>query len=311
MTLISEYLMYYILMLKTKGVQQWVFDEIKHIRSSKFDTVGMNHGMNFVSDLAKKMQSVPAHEILVKDYLMEEWRPELILAYLEQMKQENLRVNIMSPLFEGQTDQVEPIYGTKYSVQPLEKILERECQVDLPPPNKFFASSMDLIPESLGEYPTEITSTERLRVFFKADHRFKLPKGQIELRLEFQNTSSTRDDVLRNLYLQLLKNHLREMDYMAETANVLTTISYSAFSLDLQIKGFDTSLTKFVESYLDRILTFEPSNLQEFQDLKNKKKLSYENFFKEIPYKQAYEYHLLAVRDGLDCDPLDKFTAID
>ena len=62
------------------------------------------------------------------------------------MKPANLRVNILSPTFKGQTDQVEPIYGTEYSVEKLEIITPRECAVDVPPPNLFFPDNMDLIP---------------------------------------------------------------------------------------------------------------------------------------------------------------------
>lgn len=47
-------------MLKTQGIQEWIFKEIQHVRRSKFDTMGMNHGMSFVSKMAKKMHVVPA-----------------------------------------------------------------------------------------------------------------------------------------------------------------------------------------------------------------------------------------------------------
>lgn len=115
-----------------------------------------------------------------------------------------------------------------------------------------------------------------------------------------------RDEVEKSLYLELLKNHLREIDYMAETAYLTTTLSYSAFGLDIQIEGFSNSIEKFVKVYLDKVLGFVPDNEREFDDLKLKKIHSYENFFKEIPYKIAYEYHLLACRHGLDNDPSDK-----
>lgn len=43
---------------------------------------------------------------MIKDYLMENWKPELIRAYLQQMISKNLRVNVMSPTFKGSTNQV-------------------------------------------------------------------------------------------------------------------------------------------------------------------------------------------------------------
>lgn len=90
---------------------------------------------------------------MIKDYLMEEWRPDLIMAYLQEMKPQNLRVNISSPTIKGQTDKIEPVYGTEFSVEALETITPRECVVDVPPPNIFFADNVDLIPEPSKEHP--------------------------------------------------------------------------------------------------------------------------------------------------------------
>ena len=204
--------------------------------------MGMNHGMDVVSKLAKRMQLVSVSEVIIKDYLMEEWRPDLIMDYLVNMKQENLRILILSPTYQGQTDQVEPIYGTNYSVEKLQKIEGKKCKVDLPPPNQFFASNMDLIPTHIELPPREIVNNERIKLFYKADHRFQLPKGEIQIRLCYKNSSSIRDDVIKNLYLQLLKNNLREIDYMAETAYITATITFSAFGLDIHITGFNDSL---------------------------------------------------------------------
>lgn len=175
--LVTEYMFYYIEMLKSKGIQERVFKEIQHIRSIKFATMSMNNKMSFSSKLAKRMHHTPLEQVLVLDYLFKEFKPDLILAYLEQMRPQNLRVNISSPTYQGTTDKVEPIYGTEYSVEVLEKVTPRECAVDVPPPNLFFPDNLGLIPESTAEYPAEIISNDRIRVFYKADSRFKLPKG--------------------------------------------------------------------------------------------------------------------------------------
>lgn len=47
---------------------------------------------------------------------------------------------------------------------------------------------------------------------------------------------------------------------MAETAYIETTLTYSAFGLDIQIKGFNSSLHKFIPIYLNKILDFKPHN---------------------------------------------------
>ena len=76
--LVTQYLMYYLEILKKKGPQEWYFREIQKINRIKFDFMDKTHSMNFVAKLAKKMHSIPINEVMIKEYLMEEWKPELI-----------------------------------------------------------------------------------------------------------------------------------------------------------------------------------------------------------------------------------------
>jgi insulysin len=104
--------------------------------------------MSACAGLAKSMHDVPVEEVLVKDYLMEEWKPELIESYLSQIGLENLRVVVTSQKFAAECTMTEPIYGTKYSVEKLEKVVASECDVKLPPPNPFFPEDLSLLPLS-------------------------------------------------------------------------------------------------------------------------------------------------------------------
>lgn len=56
--------------------------------------------MDFVADLASKMHSTKINEIMIKNYLMEEWKPELITNYLQELREDNLRINITAQDFE-------------------------------------------------------------------------------------------------------------------------------------------------------------------------------------------------------------------
>lgn len=80
--LIAGYLMHYIEMLKKDGPQKWVFEEIKEINRLKFDNFDKKHGMSVCSRWATTMHNIPVELVLAKDYLMEEWKPELISNYL-------------------------------------------------------------------------------------------------------------------------------------------------------------------------------------------------------------------------------------
>lgn len=103
--LIASYLYYYIEMLKKEGPQKWVFDEIKAINKLKFDNVDRKHGMNVCAKWTSMLHTCPMEEVLVRDYLMEEWKPELIANYLDQLTPKNHRITVSSQKFASVCDQ--------------------------------------------------------------------------------------------------------------------------------------------------------------------------------------------------------------
>lgn len=288
-----------------------MFDEIQKINKLKFDNLDKKQGMSACANLSKTMHDVPVEEVLVKDYLMVDWRPELITKYLNQITQKSLRVVVTSQRFAEECKLTEPIYGTKYSVAELAKTEPIKCDVHLPPPNSFFPEDLTVLPTSKHEEPMKLQSSEHLDVFFKQDHRFQLAKGQIKLRLYYAGGASARHKVVRDIFEQLLKNHLREIQYMAETAYIHVKLDFHTFYVDIDLKGFNDSLCKFLPQLLKLVLGFEVKDSSQFEDIRAKKTREYSNFFMSNPYEQAYEYHILALRDGADVDPAARVTEVE
>jgi secreted Zn-dependent insulinase-like peptidase len=98
---------------------------------------------------------------------------------------------------------------------------------------------------------------------------------------------------------------------MAESASITCKLNFYTFYVDIDLKGFNDSLDKFLPKYLGLILNYVPEETTEFEDIRQKKKKEYENFFLENPYQQAYQYHILALRDGAEVDPAAVFQTVD
>ena len=77
-------------MLKESKPQEWVVKEIKRVSKMKFDFMQKSQGMSYCSRLAKQMHKRKTEELLVYPYLMEEFKPELINAYLGEISMNNL-----------------------------------------------------------------------------------------------------------------------------------------------------------------------------------------------------------------------------
>jgi secreted Zn-dependent insulinase-like peptidase len=56
----------------------------------KFDYLQKTQGMNYCSKLAKSLHRRKMEEVLIYPYLMDEFRPDLIKQYLQQLGTENL-----------------------------------------------------------------------------------------------------------------------------------------------------------------------------------------------------------------------------
>ena len=65
-------------MLREKGVQQWIFDEISLVNKLKFDNEDKMNVMNYSHMLASAMQYYSLEDVLVQPYLFEKYDCELI-----------------------------------------------------------------------------------------------------------------------------------------------------------------------------------------------------------------------------------------
>jgi hypothetical protein len=59
---------------------------------------------------------------------------------------------------------------------------------------------------------------------------------------------------------------------MAETAYLESSLTISTYFLEIDIRGFNDSVQKFIPVYLKQILDFIPNDIIQFEDLRSKKR---------------------------------------
>ena len=82
----------------------------------KFDYLQKSQGMSYCSRLAKLMHKREIEELLIYPYLMEEFKPDLIENYLNELKYDNLAIILESKTLEDECTETEPIYSSKYAL---------------------------------------------------------------------------------------------------------------------------------------------------------------------------------------------------
>jgi insulysin len=163
---VIEAVFQYAQIVKQRGVQDYVFDEIKRIGEIEFDFLDKSSPVNYCVRLASKMQifSEPENvaDLIRHMYVVDQLDKERI----EQMSSlivdpNNANIYMRSKSFEGKPEVV-PIedqwYGTKYGKAKFdEKLLKlmkepnvppSRKRLDLPPANPLLPKNLDVLPKA-------------------------------------------------------------------------------------------------------------------------------------------------------------------
>uniref|UniRef100_A0A8C9F697 Insulin degrading enzyme n=1 Tax=Pavo cristatus TaxID=9049 RepID=A0A8C9F697_PAVCR len=220
----------YIQKLRTEGPQEWVFQECKDLNAVAFRFKDKERPRGYTSKLGGMLHYYPIEEVLAAEYLLEEFRPDLIEMVLDKLRPENIRVAIVSKSFEGKTDRTEDWYGTQYKQEAIsDEVIKKWQNADLngkfklPMKNEFIPTNFEILPleKDATQYPALVKDTAMSKLWFKQDDKFFLPKAC--LNFEFFSPFAYVDPLHCNmayLYLELLKDSLNEYAYAAELAGL-------------------------------------------------------------------------------------------
>ncbi|TNM99655.1 hypothetical protein fugu_012688 [Takifugu bimaculatus] len=262
----------YIQKLRTEGPQEWVFQECKYY---------------------------PLKEVLAAEYLLEDFRPDLIEMVLDKLRPEYVRVAVVSKSFEGQTDKTEEWYGTQYKQEAIsDATVKKWADADLngkfklPMKNEFIPTNFEIYPleKESPSVPTLIKDTAMSKVWFKQDDKFFLPKAC--LNFEFFSPFAYVDPLHCNmayLYLELLKDSLNEYAYAAELAGLNYDLQNTVYGMHLSVKGYNDKQHILLKKIVEKMATFEIDE-KRFDIIKEAYMRSLNNFRAEQPHQHAMYY---------------------
>lgn len=305
---VCEILFKYLQMLKEKGVQKYIFEEKKYINELKFDFKEKEKPDGYVIPLSSNMQIFPIENILNHNFLLEEFQPEIIKKFLDQMLLENMRIYVISESFEN-LDSTEPIYGTQYTEKnfgpeiinifnnPALNPKKTKKKLDLPIANLFLPKNLSQKEEISTEFPEKILTTNQSEVFFKKDNKFLTPKSNIHLRVFCKNETfpfDIKSYLSSKIWNQMVYNELRETIYLAQMANLNASLYTHAFGIDFSFKGFSDGLLKLIEEIISKVSSLQIEfDLEKFKVIHHDFLQEYSDFQKGQPLGIAS--HLLKV----------------
>ncbi|KAH0623624.1 hypothetical protein JD844_006573 [Phrynosoma platyrhinos] len=310
----------YIQKLRTEGPQEWVFQECKDLNAVAFRFKDKERPRGYTSKLAGMLHYYPIEEVLAAEYLLEEFRPDLIEMVLDKLRPENVRVAIVSKAFEGKTDRTEQWYGTQYKQEAISDEVVKDTAMSklwFKQDDKFFLPKACLNFEFFSPFayvdPLHCNMAYLYLELLKDSlNEYAYAAELAGLNYDLQNTiygmynigyeaAYTYSSVIRYLYadplhcnmtyllIRLLKDDLKEYTYAARLSGLVYAIASGMNAILLSVKGYNDKQHILLKKIIEKMTTFEIDE-KRFEIIKEAYMRSLNNFRAEQPHQHAMYY---------------------
>ncbi|KAG5585506.1 hypothetical protein H5410_045940 [Solanum commersonii] len=174
----------------------------------------------------------------------------------------------------GRIDNVqqEPWFGSEYVEKDIPSSLfelwkdptEINACLHLPSKNEFVPSDFSIHAgkakcDSENARPRCILDELLMRIWYKLDNTFKLPRANTYFRITLKGGySNLKNALLTELFIHLLKDELNEIIYQASVAKLETSVSLYGDKLELKVYGFNDKLPVLLSKVLGMTKSFLP-----------------------------------------------------
>uniref|UniRef100_A0A0C9QMF1 IDE_3 protein n=1 Tax=Fopius arisanus TaxID=64838 RepID=A0A0C9QMF1_9HYME len=240
----------YINMLKSEGPIRWIFEECRQIAQMDFDFREKSPPRSYVNLTVQALQKYPMEELLTAPCLPSEWRPDLIKLITDHLIPQNIRIHVIGKAFEPIATESEFWYGTKFKKEKIpDSVLmrwsddRRHEELKFPTKNEFIPTSFEIktIDSSgIEKFPVIIEDNPFMRVWFKQDDEFLLPK--VNLTFDFVTPLANLDPLSCNLtfmYTDFINDSLDEYVYSAGVAGLSWKLTSRKYGVNLSVDGYD------------------------------------------------------------------------
>lgn len=294
----------YIALIKQATPQQWIVDEIKGMTEVDFRFKQKSPASDFTSRLSSTMQKpLPREWLLSGQTIIRKFDAQAISHAMSYLRPDQFKLTIVSQEFPGDWDQKEKWYGTEYRTEKLPAdfaaaILkaaestphDRPADLHLPHRNEFIPTRLAVEKKEVtdpSKTPKLIRHEEGVRIWWKKDDRFWVPKANVLIALKTPLAAITPANAVKTkIYCELVRDALVEYSYDAEIAGLEYSLSNSSVGLNVDVSGYNDKMAVLLEKVLVsmRDLKVKPDR---FKIVKERLLRGYRNYDFQQPYRQV------------------------
>jgi len=284
---ISTYLFGYLDMLRSQEIEAWIYKEQSIAAELAFRFAEKSSAMGAVRTLAPLLERIPARDVLVAPYLMEEFDAELIGEYLSELRADNVMVTVSSPGYEG--SETESWFDVRYDLErgPIALTTVDMNGLRLPDPNPFLPESLTLT-EADDDKPLPVVQGEAAEIYVDTDLEFRVPRAVTHVSLRNPGgLMSLEDSTTAAVYTMLVQDDLNALAYPALLAGVNYQIASPPKGFRVSIGGYEDKQLVLLDEVLRRLITLD-IDPDRFVTLQNEMLKGLRNAAKNRPFQQAY-----------------------
>ncbi|WP_371377035.1 insulinase family protein [Thalassotalea aquiviva] len=277
---IIEVIFAYIELIKLSGLKACYFTEKKSIYEFSFHYQESLKPIDSVNQLSVNMQHYPPEDYIYGDYKMQAFNPDLLRHYLHYLNPDNMRIICINQWQD--TDRTSYWYKVPYKISDIatDKLTRwrqpaKFNELKLPEKNPYIVENPTVVsPEHATDKPYLIKEASGLKVWFKQDNSFFVPKGQIFIGIDSHIIVQNKTHIaMGRLFVELFTDSVQEQNYHAELAGIHYHLYPHQGGMTLQLSGINEKqpllLKELLQSLKDHSLAQERFALFKKQLIKN------------------------------------------
>ncbi|XP_043479802.1 insulin-degrading enzyme-like [Leptopilina heterotoma] len=290
----------YINMLKSHKDKEWLLNEYAAIQNLRFRFMEKIPPRNYVKRLSQNMVLYPIENALSGPYLLQNFQAELVRYIFGFLRPEFMRIVIVAKEYETIATEVEPWYQGKFFKDNISRdvILKWrnanyiDTDFKIPNENEFIPTVFDMVhnPSQDDRFPRIIHNTALMRVWFKQNSEFHLPRGVSNFHFKspfaYVNPAYYNNCVI---FTHLVEESLRKYSYFAHSAGSRWIVTPDNYGFKLFIESYSDKHIFILNKVMHEIANLKIVESQ-LQTLKDEYIEELKNLDTKEPYHQAPVY---------------------
>ncbi|MFV1872542.1 MAG: insulinase family protein [Oleiphilus sp.] len=281
----------YLALLKKEGIKKRYFDEQATLLDIAFKFQEKTEAIHLTSALAMALHENPASDVLVKDYQLTDFNPELYLTFIDKLKPTNMLMILHAQ--DVDVDQESDWYNAPYKATKLKAELISELEatlshddLHLPKPNIFIPENTVLLGNTNSE-PELLKKSEGFEAWYALDASFGTPKANIYLTLRSPVANNSPENANKtDLLISLINDSLTEFSYPAYLAGLQFELYKHLRGATIKISGYNDKQSNLLIKILNT-LKFAHLNPDRFDIIKERLRRELDNAKDKKPFEQA------------------------